>query len=94
MYAVGVANGISQGAFSISRWKKSNESKNNRWYFDGSAVKEPNDLHQKNYLSVIQKARGYWQRGGYLVVEFEGNGEFKFLRGFSDKAKLFKLQGG
>lgn len=27
---------------------------------------------------------GHWQFGGYLVVEFDGNGKFRILKGIKD----------
>jgi hypothetical protein len=73
-YAVGLKNGISIGGYSISRWKNHNDKQE----FEGV---EYQDLINKNWTSIINKVKGYWQRGNYLIVEFDGNCSYKIIRG-------------
>lgn len=86
--AVGVANGLSQGVFSISNWNPAQAA--GKWEFDGTQLSN-HDLDGKNWLSVISAAKGYWQRGNYLVVEFDGQGKFRFVRGSADKTTWHPL---
>ena len=82
--AVGVANGISKGVFRICKWKEQGDG----WGFEGTELANEDfvsELHPRNYLDVIQRAMGYWQRGNYLVVQFDGLGQCRFLRGSSNK---------
>ena len=73
-YAVGMKNGISVGAFQINSWASSGE----KHEFQG--IEYP-PLLNYNWSKVISTARGFWQRGNYLVAEFDGKGKFRILRG-------------
>ena len=73
-YAVGLKNGISVGGYKIEKWKKHND----KHEFVGT---EFNDLVNKRWSSIINQVKGYWQRGNYLIVEFDGNGQYRILRG-------------
>ncbi len=78
--AVGVSSGVSKGAFLIERWLPDGRV----YRFEGSELDDPNrELVGRNFLGVINKAKGFWQRGNYLVVEFDGSGKVKFLRGLA-----------
>lgn len=81
--AVGIANGLSQGVFSINGWTKAPTGY--KYEFNGLPLVN-NELDGRNWLTVIRSALGYWQRGNYLVVEFDGAGKFRFVRGSQDKA--------
>jgi len=76
--AVGLDQGRSVGAFRIDDWEKAGDG---RWRFSGTELQ--NDLHNKRWTHVINAARGYFQRGNFLVVDFDGNGRFRVLRGSS-----------
>lgn len=77
--AVGIKEYISLSAYSIKEWIPHNETK---YEFNG---KEYLELEHMNWRRIISDAMGYWQRGNYLVVSFDGNGSFRFLRGNPDR---------
>lgn len=80
--AIGLSNTISKGVFSIDNWTLN--TTNNKHEFNGRELN--NQLVNKKWWNIIQKAKGYWQRGNYLIVEFDGNGKFRFIRGNPDKS--------
>ena len=73
-YAVGVRNGISVGSFEILSWSNIL----NKQEFSGKPFKSLDNL---NWSRIISQAKGFWQRGNFLVAEFNGGGEFRVLRG-------------
>ena len=81
--AVGVAGGIARGSWRIgvNDWKQRD---NGKWRFDGEEFALA-DFSNARWLQVINAARGYWQRGNFLVVSFDGRGNFKILRGSSSR---------
>ena len=81
--AVGIDNGLSTGVFSITNWLPAPQAAG-KWEFNGTQLSN-HELDGKSWLTVIGKAMGYWQRGNYLVVEFDGSGKFRFIRGSADK---------
>jgi len=72
--AVGIRNNISVGSFKIEQWHKVG----NKHEFAGV---EENTLLNKNWSKIISLVKGYWQRGNYLIVKFDGNGKFCIIRG-------------
>ena len=80
--AIGISNNISKCVFTINSWNLNTD--NNKHEFNGIPL--DNELVNKNWLEIIKRAKGYWQRGNYLIVEFDGNGKFRFLRGNPDKS--------
>lgn len=74
-YAVGLRNKISVGSYSIDAW---NHVSNNKYEFTG---KDYNALLNKNWASILGRVMSYWKRGNYIIVEFDGNGKYKILRG-------------
>lgn len=76
-FAVGLVNGIAKGAFRIRKW---NLREDGKFEFEGDSLE---DLSELSFQRVIDIAKGYWQRGNYLVVEFDGAGRFKINRGSS-----------
>lgn len=76
--AVGIKGAISFGSFQVERWL---DTDNGKQLFEGS---EYPALFNKNWVKIISASKGYWQRGNYLVVEFDGKGQFRFLRGNPD----------
>jgi hypothetical protein len=75
--AVGISDSISRGIFTIDNWAQVGS----KWEFTGSDISAESPLFQKNWNFVINAAMGYWQWGQYLVVEFDGEGRFRFKRG-------------
>lgn len=79
-YAVAIVGGVSAGAYRVTKWNKLEEGK---WEFEG----QPHpDLEKLNWRTVIAPAMGYWQRGNYLIIEFNGTGQFRIVRGSSKRA--------
>ena len=56
--------------------------------FEGEKI---SDFANTNWRNILNQT-GYWQRGNYLVVEFDGKGQFRFLRGNQDKIKWLSLR--
>jgi len=87
-YAVGLVNGISQGGFRIDCWNQV-EGASRRFEFtsnDGSvSLKE---MENKDWSCVTDRA-GAYRFGQYLVVEFNGRGQFRYVRGFADHFTWF-----
>lgn len=82
-YAVGLTSGFSRGAYKISQWK---ENETGKCYFEASDQnysEVTTELLGKSWLNIIAVAKGYYQRGNHLVVEFN-NYKFKILRGCPD----------
>jgi hypothetical protein len=88
VFAVGLASGISRGVFRVSEWRKLESRK---WMFDAEEMPD-HELLSKNWTSVINAARAYWQRGNYLVVEFDGVHQFRLLQGRRDKDQWLALR--
>ena len=81
-YAVGLRDGISIGAFKIAKWQKASIVADK---FEFISPNHPHpqpveDLRIKNYKNILNGI-GFWQRGNHLVVEFDGNSNFRYLRG-------------
>jgi hypothetical protein len=74
-YAVAIVGGVSVGAYRITKWNKLEDDK---WEFEGIPHAE---LEKLNWRAIIKPAMGYWQRGNYLIVEFDGAGRFRIVRG-------------
>lgn len=84
-YAVGLKNSISKGSFQISAW--ANVTETNKQEFSSPGHPNPTDhqpLLNKNWNNILAVAKGYWQRGNYLIIEFNGNGQFRIIRGAKD----------
>ena len=83
-FAIGLAQGVSRGAWQIKGWHKDVEYVN-KWEFDGTPVDEDLRifLEPANYYKIIahEAVRGYWQRGNPITVQFVGNGGFRVVRG-------------
>lgn len=79
--AVGIANGITQGIFEIKQWAPAS----GKWEFTGTDVTNGHALANTSWLTIIGAAMGYWQRGNYLIIELNGKGKYRFLRGSTNK---------
>lgn len=85
-YAVGINNKISKTSYQIANWTFLNEYSKYRF----EAVNHPNiefyePLLNKNWTNVINAAKEYWGFGNYLIVEFDGKGKFRIIRGEKTK---------
>lgn len=78
--AVGIKEFISLGSYRIEKWQNHDEKK---YEFIGT---EFSNFKNMNWRRIISDAMGYWQRGNYLVIEFDGKGNFRNLKGNSDKS--------
>lgn len=78
-YAVGLKSGLSVGSYVVEAW---NELGNGKCEFRGRA---DDALLNKNWSRIINRTLGYWQRGNYLIVSFDGRGNASFLRGSQDR---------
>jgi len=76
--AVGLVRGQSLGAWQIENWQPADIE--GRHVFDGLPLQD-DDLTKTRWTTIINAARGYFQRGNWLVVEFDGQGKFRILRG-------------
>jgi len=81
LVAIGVENGISKIARSITGYIERDSGRVE--LILGSA--EIDELVNVRLTHVINAAFGYWQRGSYLGVEFNGKDEFRIVRGSSHK---------
>lgn len=79
--AVGISNSICLGAFNIKHWEYNKECE--KYGFSGDEM-ENSELLNTNWQRIISIAKGYWQWGNYLIVSFDGKGNFKVKRGASD----------
>ncbi|NOS55745.1 MAG: GIY-YIG nuclease family protein [Cyclobacteriaceae bacterium] len=87
-YATGLKNSISIGSFEISKWVAASIVPGKHEF---TAPNHPNPLSyqpllNKNFTKILAKAKGFWQRGNYLIVEFDGHGKFRIKRGSQDKS--------
>ncbi len=88
--AVGLAGGVSQAVFKTNKWEQT-KRRSQKWMFEGDELGDSELLHQ-NWTAVTGAAGGFWGFGGYLVVEFDGDGRFRLLRGTKDKRSFFELK--
>jgi hypothetical protein len=85
-YAVGLQYSIAKGTFEIEEW---NEIAGiNKQEFVAKGHPDPIDVKEllnTNWTKIIAAAKGFWQRGNYLIVEFDGAGKFRVKRGSQNK---------
>lgn len=84
-FAVGLKYSISKASFEIEAWTNIIGSSKQEFIATG----HPNPasyslLLNKNWNNILSKAKGFWQRGNYLIVEFDGEGHFRIIRGSQD----------
>lgn len=85
-FAVGLKHSISKGSFEIGSW--TNVIRTTKQEFTAIGHPTPTDhtqLLNKNWNNIIAKAKGFWQRGNYLIIEFDGQGQFRVIHGSQDK---------
>jgi hypothetical protein len=74
-YAVGLQDGISLGAYKINKWELVPNSR--RWEFEGIEIPE---LMKLTWHKQIELSKGYWQRGEFFVIDFDGKGKFRGIK--------------
>ena len=81
-YSVGLVDGIAETAYKINSWFETKEKQYfGRYEFEGSETKESIQLKSVSWRKERDLCMGYFQFGGFLVVEFDGNGKFRMLKG-------------
>lgn len=83
--AVGLENGLLKGAYRIQNWEFVPELSKHQ--FEGEEI---SDFYNTKWHSIVNKS-GYWRFGQYLIVEFDGKGKFRFVRGSQDKTTWWDL---
>jgi len=84
-YSVGLVDGIAETAYKINSWLKTKEKQYiGRYEFDGLETKKSMQLKGVSWRKQRALCMGHYQFGGYLVVEFDGNGKFRILKGTTD----------
>jgi hypothetical protein len=85
--AVGLKYAISVGSYQIKNWNTAVLDANKHEFTAvHHTIPNTNDsLLNKNWINVLDKAKGFWQRGNYLIVAFDGQGHFRIKRGSQDK---------
>lgn len=82
--AVGVVDGISHFVSTVGSWEP-RPSSSRTFAFSGQPL-EKHELANHSFVNVLAPAKGFLMRGGgYAIVEFDGHGRFRCLRGSSDK---------
>ena len=86
-YAVGLVKSLSIGSFEIERWNPAVGFPNKYEFISPNhpnpSIYQP--LFNEDWSKLLAEAMGFWQRGNYLIVEFDGKGKFRVERGSSDK---------
>jgi hypothetical protein len=86
--AVGLSGNISKGVFQIGNWV--NHDKKHQFNKVDLESDILDQLLEKHWGKIISGV-GYWQRGNYLIIEFNGKGEFRYIRGNPDDKTWFPL---
>lgn len=86
-FAVGLRNSISIGSFEIDTWQTAVIDSNKHEF---TSLNHPNPtmyepLLNKRWTKILEQAKGFWQRGNYLIVEFNGRGQFRIVRGSQNR---------
>jgi hypothetical protein len=83
--ALGVWANKSAGVYEIEKWYPDG----GKYAFDGRDVTDTgeiaHELARRDCSSVIERAAAPWAYGSFLIVEFDGKGHCRFLRGSKDK---------
>jgi len=84
--AVGIAAGwTSVGVFEINAWRRDSNLGKPKWEFDGITLSDDHPLALKNWRKVIDAAIVHWKYGNYMIVEFDGKGRFRVLKGSTNR---------
>ena len=84
--ALGINSMTSAAAFEVKSWRRAG----GKFAFTGVDVTDKSELARCSVAKIIGRTLGYWQRGSFLIVEFDGDGHFRFLRG-SKSNRYFAL---
>lgn len=82
-YAVGLSRELSRVVCRIDSWHKTSGNPN-KYYFDGTVI-DDSPLLDKNFSNVLAPVMGYWMRGNYVGVAFDGAGNFQITLGAKDR---------
>lgn len=85
-FAVGLNKGVSVTSFKIDKWSLADGRKSE---FEG--VDYP-ALSNKRWGKILSQAEGYWKRGNYLIVSFDGKGNARIIRGAGEARNWFPLK--
>jgi len=83
-FAVGLVKGISVGSYKLIRWQYNQDYKKSKFDAD-----EYPDFIGYSWHKQIEPAKGYFQYGNHLIVDFDGNGKFKILRGSPENKDIW-----
>ena len=84
--AVGVKDGISRIVCDVQEWFE-RPSGNRKYAFKGEVLAS-HELLSKSFVNALSPSRGFLMYGGgYTILEFDGNGGFRCLRGSSDSTQ-------
>jgi hypothetical protein len=86
-FAVGLINGISIGSYRIKNWIYEKYGHKDKYKFDGEEIIDFLNLDWNKQIGG--EAKGHWQFGRHLVVEFDGNGKFRYIKGSKNKQQWF-----
>lgn len=85
--AVGVKDGISRIVCDVQDWFE-RPLGTRKYAFSGNVV-PGHELLNKSFVNALSPARGFLMHGGgYTILNFDGNGCFRCLRGSGDSAQL------
>lgn len=84
--AVGVRDGISRIVCDVQDWFE-RPSGTGKFAFSG-VVLAGHELLNKSFVNALSPARGFLRYGGgYTILDFDGEGGFRCLRGSSDSTQ-------
>ncbi|MCL2765909.1 MAG: hypothetical protein FWD40_11635 [Treponema sp.] len=84
-FVVGLVDGYAETAYEIINWFPTKEKQYvGRYEFKGLENIKTKEFIGSNFRKQRSLCMGHWQWGGYLVVEFNGKGKFKILKGQTD----------
>ena len=84
-HAVGVISYQSFSAYEVNEWKVS-DLFSNKYKFDKDSNEQSVEVElvAKDWSNILKKVDGYYRYGGLVIVEFDGEGRFKFVKGSED----------
>jgi hypothetical protein len=84
--AVALTEGVSHAVFSIEKWTPYDE----KFEFTGQRL-EGHELEARSWGAVIKPVSGFFRYGNYLIVEFLGRGQFRFIRPSTHGEQVYML---
>ena len=83
-HAVGLINGISKTAYEVDSWAVTGNAQNAGKY-EFIAPMHPNAITVNSLVGLnwrnVLRGVGYWLHGNPIILEFDGRGKFRILRG-------------